>query len=379
MPNITGWLFSPESAALATWIIAISLVISTTISVMAFLGMAHGIQIRFLKSQIESKLRLLESYASEARRKVEEYLSKLGASDPSSVIETAINYFAIEPVSIEPTDIIKRLERVLRTGEDRLESLVGSAIPSAPLHAKQIAFTGLLVANALNMMYMYVKHLLLTGVKNRNALLIAQLWMILPTILRIAKAYRDALPGILEGKPIGDSVGPYVAYKLMRKLGVSEVMEVVKDTVYAVSTYEGRKLVIVKARGPGSTVGKPGQAVEKLVTQIDSISAIITVDAALKFEGEPSGKIVEGAGVAMGDPGPEKIRIERIAVRKGIPLYAVVIKMSLEESIQTLNEVLARAADKAVERVLNLVKQYVPQGGTAIVVGVGNTVGVGQP
>jgi hypothetical protein len=51
-----------------------------------------------------------------------------------------------------------------------------------------------------------------------------------------------------------------------------------------------------------------------------------------------TGTVADGTGVAMGDPGPEKIRIERIAVKYQLPLYAIAIKMGLEEAITALKK-----------------------------------------
>ncbi len=371
-------LASPTSTAIATWIIAISLAISTVISMLAFLGLAQGIQIRFLKGQIEARLRILEGYVNEAKKKARDYLVSIGSNNPDAVVERVSEYFVIEPVSLEPTDIVRRLERILRTEESRIESIVNTSASRASEVEKQIAVTLLAIANALNLTYLYLRHLLLLGVKTRNALLIAQLWMMLPLIMRIAKAYRDAIPGIAEGKPIGDSLGPLVAYRLMVKLKANEVNMIAKETVYAKASLNGVQLYIVKAKGPGSTVGRPGEAVEKIVENDPSVSMIITVDAALKFEGEPSGKVAEGAGAAIGDPGPEKIRIERAAVKRGIPLHAIVVKMGLEESIQPMREEIEKSVDKVVERVIELVRMYTKPGDSVVVVGVGNTIGVGQ-
>ena len=47
--------------------------------------------------------------------------------------------------------------------------------------------------------------------------------------------------------------------------------------------YEQRKLFLVKAEGPGSTVGRPDDALQKIVDN-NKIDAIIMIDAALKME-----------------------------------------------------------------------------------------------
>ncbi len=368
------------SSDIAVWIIAVSLLVSTVLSILAFLGMAQGIQVRFLRRNIEARLRLLQAYASGARDQAQKYLTSIGVKEPRKLLDIALEYFVIEPVSIEPTDITRRLERLIRTGEERIEKLVEEAAKEVDEVERKIAATLLSIANELNTVYKYVRHLLLWGVKTNNQLVIVQLWMQLPMILRIAKAYHDAAKCIADHKPIGDAAGPLVAYKLMRSLKMVEPPKTIaKDTVYSVHELEGRRVVIVKAKGPGSTVGKPGEAVEKLAQLYrDTLAAIITVDAAQKLEGEDTGAIAEGAGVAMGDPGPEKIRIERVAYRIGVPLYAIVVKMGLEEAIQTMKKEVYEGVEKAVEKVKSLVLEVAKPGQTVIVVGVGNTLGVAQ-
>jgi hypothetical protein len=378
--NTSPWL---PGSSLATWIIAISILVSTILSVLAFLGLAQGLQIRIWKGQIEARLRLLERYRNDVREEARRRLEEMGAKDVNEILDTVMEYFVIEPVSIEPTDIIRRMENLLRTEEERIEQIVLRKIPSEKRGDPEVknVITLLAIANALHTIYKLVRHILLTGIKTKNALLVAQLWMILPQIMRIAKAYHSAARIVSKGAPIGDSAGPLAAYRLMRMFERLEgPTEIEKDTVYSVHRFEGRTVVIVKAKGPGSTVGKPGEAVRRLVEEKISgrVAAIITVDAALKMEGEPTGSIAEGVGVAMGDPGPEKIKIERVAVSHGIPLYAIAIKMGLEEAITAMKKEIVNGVNAAIERAKKIIVETTKPGDTVILVGVGNTIGVAQ-
>ncbi|PNV81047.1 MAG: DUF1512 domain-containing protein, partial [Fervidicoccus sp.] len=76
-----------------------------------------------------------------------------------------------------------------------------------------------------------------------------------------------------------------------------------------------------------------------------------------------------------GDPGPEKIRIERAASAYGIPLHAVIVKMGMEEAILTMKKEISDAVEKAIENVKELVKR-VPEGQSVIIAGIGNSVGI---
>lgn len=375
--------FTGGGSDLATWIIAISILISTILSILAFLGIAQGMQMRVWKNQIEARLRILEEFIGEVRGKAEERLRRAGAKNPQAIVDRAADYFYIEPVTLEPTDVIRRLERILRTGEERIESLVERSLPRGVERRERHNIVTLLsIVNALNMIYKFLRHLLLLGLKTKNPMIVAQAWMITPLYMRIAKAYRDAAGVIEKGAPIGDAAGPLAAYKLMREFERLEPpREIVKDTVVSLHVYKGRRVYIVKAMGPGSTVGRPGEAVERIASSLAPsarLAAIVTVDAALKFEGEETGTVAEGGGVAMGDPGPEKIRIERVASRLGVPLYAVAIKMGFEEAITGMTKEVVEGVRKAVERVKEIIETEARPGDAVIVVGVGNTIGVAQ-
>ena len=64
------------------------------------------------------------------------------------------------------------------------------------------------------------------------------------------------------------------------------------------------------------------------------ISKIITIDAALKLEGEKLGSVAEGVGVAMGGSGVDRYEIEEIAVKQNMPLDAVAVKLSEEDALR---------------------------------------------
>ena len=252
------------------------------------------------------------------------------------------------------------------------------AMPEADEYTRSRAETASEIAAALTFIYKYVRHLLIMGEKTKNWILIMQLQLIMPQIIKIADMYRKALDDFLMGTPIGDSAGPMVAVRLA---GFdAEWNEIDEDTVYAMSEVDNRKVYVIKAKGPGSNVGKPGVATAKLIEELvkngEKPSLIITVDAALKLEGEETGSIADGVGAAIGDPGPEKISFERIAAHYNIPLRAVIVKMGMEEAIQAIKKEIADAVDKAVERVKEIIVSETKEGDSVVVIGVGNTIGV---
>ncbi|MEM0021308.1 MAG: DUF1512 domain-containing protein [Fervidicoccaceae archaeon] len=365
------------SSTITDWISAISQLAFLVIFMLLFLGFNQKFQIYISSRNIKMKLGILEKMMNDSQSKTMSYMRNLGLEKPEQVVERGINYFTIEPVSIEPTDIIKRMDVLFSTREERLEGIIKEALPNAGKVERSIASTALEISAALTFVYKYVRHLLITGQKTNNWILIMQLEMVLPTIIKQAEAYSKALDVFLEGKPIGDGAG---ALLVQRLVGPSATpTEIVKDTVYYESQIENRKVYLIKASGPESNVGHPGFAVEELLRKLsernEKVGMIITVDAALKLEGEPTGEVAEGAGAAIGDVGPEKIRIERAASAYGVPLHAIIVKMSMEEAILTMKKEISDAVEKAVERVKELVRKA-PEGQSVIIAGIGNTVGI---
>ena len=369
-----------DAATLPDWIQAISQLLLLVIFAALFLGLNQRIQIYMWSRDIRAKLLILESMASEARRKTLEYMVANGAKEAESTLQRVIEFFLIMPVDIEPIDIIRRLDHLIDVRRRRFRGEFERALPEADSVARSKAETAAEIAGALNLIFKVVRHILLTGEKTRNWILIMQLQLLMPMIMKLAETYRRALNDFLQGVPIGDSAGPMVALKLS---GYKPDWERVDDETVATEVeFEGRKLVLIKAEGPGSTVGKPGAATEKVVKRLiregRKPSLMITVDAALKLEGEETGSVADGAGAAIGDIGPEKIRFERIAVEHGIPLRAVIIKMGMEEAILAMNEKIVKGVEEAVERVKDIIREESKPGDTVVVIGIGNTVGVGQ-
>jgi hypothetical protein len=366
-------------SSLPDWITAISQLAFLVIFILMFLGVNQRLQVYVWRGDIKSKLAVLEWLAANARDRAREYIVKNRGKGAEEVVERLTDFFLIQPVDIEPTDIIKRLDHLFNTRRLRFRGMLAKALEGADDVVRSRAEVAVEIASALTFIYKLVRHYLRFGEKTRNWILIMQLQMLMPLILRQARTLYRAQEDFLKGVPIGDGAGPLLAYRLA---GGSQWSEVEDETVAAEVEFEGRRLLVVKARGPGSSVGRPGLAVEKLVDDLvsrgEKPSLILTVDAALKLEDEETGSIAEGVGAAIGDPGPEKIRFERVAARYGIPLRALVIKMSEEEAITAMREEIYKAVDKALERLKKIVEEETRPGDLVIVAGIGNTAGIAQ-
>jgi len=344
---------------------------------MAFTGADARLRMYIWAKNIKVRMEEIKNYAEESEKETLDVLKKLNVKNAEEIVKRLKEFFHINPVDIEPTDITKRMAHIMRSGLERWEKMLSDSMPEdIPKAQKHNALVLVEITNSLNMLYKIVRHYLLMSLKTNNFFLMMQLWMIMPMITKMSKTLREAIETFKNCRPVGDSVGPLVAFRLMKDK--KRMWRPSKDTVAGEVDLDGRRVIVVKAEGPGATVGNPGEAIRKVVEELGgNADLILTVDAALKLEGEETGSIAEGSGAAIGDPGPEKIAIERVATKYGIPLEAVVIKMSAEEAITDMPEKVAKAADEAVRKVVERIKEL-PEGATAIVAGIGNTCGVAQ-
>lgn len=102
------------------------------------------------------------------------------------------------------------------------------------------------------------------------------------------------------------------------------------------------------------------------------------IDAALKLEGEKTGSIAEGIGAAIGGIGVDRFKIEEVAQKNNIPVYAIVIKQSLVEAISIMKKDIAESTDKVIEITQKIINEKSEKGDNILVIGVGNTIGVAQ-
>jgi hypothetical protein len=218
-----------------------------------------------------------------------------------------------------------------------------------------------------------VRHYVELVRKTKNIQIAMVLQMQLPMVERVAKAMFKGTESLAKGEPIGDGLGPLVIADMAGKNSWKEIEE---DIVVSETKMNGRNIMLMKARGPGGRIGYPGKAVASIVKD-KKITRIITIDAAAKLEGEKTGSLAEGVGVAMGGPGTERFFIEDIVVRKGVPVDSIVVKMSQEEAITPMRKAIKDVLPQVRESINRSLERTKP-GDTVIIVGVGNTSGVGN-
>ena len=311
--------------------------------------------------------------------------SKTGKEPDRSKIEESvknlIEYVVIEPTTLETQGLVAKLKHIVSIYNERIEEYVKSIMPQIERPIIQNFVNAIQALRELNYIYKVINHYYRLALKYRNPYPLVQIYVLMPFIKETANALSNSIQTFIKGHPIGDSAGPMVAYKFMHEkcTSIEEISHSIKDTYIAKCIYNGRKVYVIKALGPGGTVGHLDDAVLYLIEKMHvRPRLVITVDAALKLEGEKTGTITEGIGVAIGGIGIEKFNIESIATKYGIPVYAILIKMSVQEALTSITKDIIDATNRATERVCQVIDTLSREGDEIILVGVGNTIGVGQ-
>ncbi len=342
-----------------------------------FILMFYGqrIQVQMMLVSVKRNLGKLEHLRKVAHDRV--MGSLLGFKGDPKMVETRVNRltssFAITPVAMDPAGVVRKLEHVINTYDDNLKAEVKAIATGATEAQVNTLSNQMEISIGLDQMYRVVRHFYLLAKKQGGILALYQLQMALPTIMEEAEAYSSAVESFAKGDPIGDGIGPLVVSKMVDGKSPREIEQ---DTLVYDAQLDGRNLLVVRAKGPGGSVGKPGVAVEKLILENSPVSLVLTVDAGLKFEGENSGEIMEGVGAAIGGPGVDRYHIEQTATNSKIPMIAVVVKMSNKEAISSMTQQVKLAVDETIKRVKNIIQARTKFGDTVILAGIGNTMGI---
>ena len=343
-----------------------------------FIFFGQKITMRMYLLEIDRGLKRLDILRGQAKDLSLKTIKDVGkpSVDPGPQLNVLMEQFLITPVDMDPTGIVGKFDHLLDVRDQKFKDDVRKIAPSAD-DAQVNNLENLVEASwALNTIYRIVRHFYLLGRKTSSFLIIIQLQSLLPLIMQEAEAYLGAAKAFAEGQPIGDGIGPLVASRLMKD---HEKRKVQKDVVVAETTLEERHIIALKAEGPGGNVGKPGDAIKSLIEENPGrVTMVVMIDAAVKFEGENSGEISEGYGAAIGGIGTERFKIEETATNNRIPVYAVIVKESIQEAITPMKKEILEAGEKVIERIKRLVIERTKPGDTIIVAGIGNTIGIGQ-
>ena len=338
-----------------------------------FIFFYQRIMVTQILFKLEKSAELLENMSTKAEMIVLKKISKKQNNKLKSSVKNFLEFFVISPVSMDPFGIIKKFEHLVKLEKERFMYFVKQVAPSVNSEEQANLMMGLSGAMSLYQVAKIVRHYVELIKKTKSINLAMVLQMQLPLIELIGKALLRGTEALSNGWPVGDTIGPFIAADIT---GDAKVVDADDETVIARKKYKNKDLIIIKAKGPGGRTGNPGKIVENICNK-EKIAKIITIDAALKLEGEKTGSVAEGVGVAIGGIGTDKSYVEDVAVRKKLPLDSIIIKMGEEDAITPMK----KAIYDSLPKVMNAFNETIArtkEKGKIIVVGVGNTSGVGN-
>ena len=151
-------------------------------SFIALFLFGQQIQSRLALMQIDGAVRKLENMKNDAKSLTIRTLRDVGKAkdDPTPKLNTLLEQFLIEPVSMDPAGIVNKFDHLLDVREAKFKSDVARIAPEAsPTQVNNLE--NLVEATwALNYMFKIVRHLYLLGKKTFSILVIFQLQALPP-------------------------------------------------------------------------------------------------------------------------------------------------------------------------------------------------------
>ena len=331
--------------------------------------------------KLEQSALQMEGMAVKTRNIVLKKISSRPDMKTRNSVTNFLETIAILPKDLDPYGVVPKIDHIVKLYRNRFKYFADEIAPDMTEEEKANLTGGLSGAIAMNQIAKLVRHWVELIRKTKNLQLALVLQMQLPLIEMIAKAVVDGTEAMTNGWPVGDGAGPMVASRL---IGSSRITKTYKDEEMIVvkKRMRGRSVIIMRAKGPGGRIGDLGKTVVDAVKR-NKVAKIITIDAASKLEGERTGSIAEGVGVAIGGIGTDSFVIEEIAVKKNLPLDAYAIKMSQEEAIQpmlpsvvTATKAVARMVEESIGKTGKGKTGKAKGRGAILVVGVGNCSGI---
>jgi hypothetical protein len=338
-----------------------------------FIFFYQRIMVTQILFKLEKSAELLEGMSTKAEMIVLKKISKKPNYKLKNSVKNFLEFFVISPVDMDPYGIIRKLEHLINLEKERFKYFVRQIASDVNTEEQANIMMGLSGSMSLYQLSKLVRHFVELIKKTKSINLAMILQMQLPLIEMLGKALLRGTEALSNGWPVGDTIGAFIAADL---IGDSKVVEIDDETVVARKKYKKKDVIIIKAKGPGGRTGNPGKVLDDICKK-EKIAKIITIDAALKLEGEKTGSIAEGVGVAIGGIGVDKSYAEEVAVKKKLPLDSIIIKMSQEDAIMPMK----RAIYDSLPKVMNALNETISrttEKGKIIIVGVGNTSGIGN-
>ena len=320
--------------------------------------------------KIEQSARKMENMSRKANLLTARKADKNPTRGLRNKIDEFTDFFVVEPSNIDPYGLVRKIDQVIRSMEKRFTEFVSSITKQKNEKEKQELNYGLRAAIGLRQISKIVRHNVELAKKFKNLQIAMILQMQLPIIERIAKSELKGTEAFVNGWPIGDGIGSLAAASLMDKS-----REIAEDVVYGESRINGRKCLVLKAKGPAPHLGRIDEAINKIMSK-HKISRFITIDASQKLEGEKTGSVAEGVGFAMGGLAQREI-IENVLLSKKKPIDSIVIKVGMEEAIMPMKKEIFKSLPK-VEETIKMAVNRAKKNEKVMIIGVGNSCGIGD-
>ena len=319
--------------------------------------------------KIEQSAVRMENMSQTSMKMVGKKVSSSHGKELRRKIEDFNDFFVVEPSSLDPYGIVKKIDQTIRAMENRFTEFVDEIASGKSYDEKQEINYGLRASMGLRQLSKIVRHYVEMAKKFKNLQIAMILQMQMPIIEKIAEGELKGTEAFINNWPIGDSIGPLVAASLIDKSN-----EVAEDVVMGTTEIEDRKCFVLKAKG-GPHLGRVDEAIQSIMKK-NKIARIITIDAAQQLEGEKSGSVAEGVGFAMGGWGQREM-IENMLIPRKMDIDSIVVKVGMFEAIMPMKKDVFNSLEKTQALVKKSVKR-VKKGQKVIIIGVGNSSGVGD-
>jgi len=329
-------------------------------------------------TKIDKDISDLEKIAIKGEKKILRKIAKKPTKELKEKVRNFMEFFIGVPVDMDPYGIVEKIHMVIKHAEKRELDFVKEIAPHLSKEERMDVAAAIHHNAGIYQIVKILRHYLEIIKKYKIFQLAMLIQMQIPLIRETAEALEKSVDAFVENAPIGDGIGPLVIASMIPP-GAKVVKMEEEEFVYSKQKIEGKTVILSKALGPGTTLGYPGKFVEKISKKY-KIDRIITVDAAGALEGEKNGVVMEGVGV--GERGGEVLSyhgflIEEVAVKNKIPVDSIGIKEVSETAIYPMKEEIYKSLPKVQEKLKELIRKG-PKGETILVIGFGNTSGIGN-
>jgi hypothetical protein len=308
----------------------------------------------------------------------------------NEIIMDMLEFFVISPSEGKST-VFSKLRIIVHERERHLKLLLSQFIKDIPAKTLSSVLSLMMLTGELHTIFKKIQHNLILSKKIHSHLFYLQTSADLAQLMSNAKAYAVGLDSFLEIQLIGDSISPLALEAFIEeeakenKDSVTSWSEIYHGMIVKEIRFEKRRCICIHARGPYSNVGQPGEAFVEIIDKLKRENchpvALITVDAYQRLEGEPSGNVAQGIGVAVGDSlnfELNKHQIEDICLNAEPPILveSIICRESLEEAITPMTEEIKGSIPKIIRLIKKIIRTQVPQNETVIIFGIGNGIGV---